>query len=71
MDGVVGLKKLIREQNYFLKNDFDHVDFAAPARNENLTCWTTASEVAWIVCLPTFTSAVSKALEAFFPFFDM
>ena len=65
------IENLIGEQNYFLKSDFDHVDFAVPARNINLTCWTTALEVCWSVRLPTCTTVVTKALAAFFPFFDM
>ena len=54
----------------FSKNAFDHVDFAAPARIENLTCWTTASEVRRSVCLQTFTAAVKRALAEFFPFWN-
>ena len=61
------IENLIREQNYFLKSDFDHVDFAVPARNINLTCWTPALEVCWSVRLPTCTTVVTKALAAFFP----
>ncbi len=62
------IENLIDEQNYFLKSDFDHVDFAVPARNINLTCWTPALEVCWSVRLPTCTTVVTKALAAFFPF---
>jgi hypothetical protein len=44
----------------FSKNDFDHVDFAVPARIKNLTCWTTALVVCWSVHLRTFTTAVKR-----------
>jgi hypothetical protein len=62
---------MIREKIKLIKNDFDHVDFAVPARIKNLTCWTTDSEVCWSVCLQTFTTAVKRALAEFFSLFDV
>ncbi len=70
-EGVVGLKKSFVNKIKFSKNDFDHVDFAVPARIKNLTYWTTASDVCWSVRLRTFTTAVTRVLAEFFSFFDV
>ncbi len=47
------------------------MDFAVPTRIKNLSCWTTASEDCWSVCLWTFTTVVKRTLAEFFSFFDV
>ncbi len=62
---------MIREQNYILKKWLWPCGLCGARYNQNLTCWTTALEVCWSVCLQTFTTAVKIALAEFFSFFDV